>query len=195
VTTQLPQIDRALLGHEPPRPLPPTLLADLLGDRLLATPLRAYFDPVLVGCIAAALGMALLRTPVWLSWLVVVVAVLRLALLVWRFVGPALADARLLRNGIVVAAQVRRLRVGGTPGESHGGAYLDCVMPISAARSSVGSVWLASVAEAERLLLLGSVRVICLPRAPGTWRLLEGRNSEQRYEPSGWAEPEPAVDQ
>jgi hypothetical protein len=68
-------------------------------------------------------------------------------------------------------------------------------MPVSAARASVGSVWLASLAEAERLLRQGSVRVICLPRAPGTWRLLEGQGSEQRYEPepSGRAEAAPAV--
>jgi hypothetical protein len=194
VTTQLPQIDQALLGHEPPRPLPPTLLADLLGDRLLATPLRAYLDPTLVAGIVAALGLALLRTPLWLSWLVALVVALRLVLLAWRFLGPALSDAHLLRNGVVVAAQVRRLRVGGSPGEAHGGAYLDCTMPISPARTAVGSVWLASRAEAERLLAEGQVRVICLPRAPGTWRLLDGRSFEQRYETSGRPEAAPATE-
>ena len=178
------QIDAALLRHEPPRSLPPTLLADLVGDRLLAAPLRAYLDPLMLVGIAAALGLALLRTPLWLSWAVAVVVALRLASLVWHFLGPALADARLLRNGMVVDAQVRRLRVGGTPGEPHEGAYIDCAMPVSVARTSVGSVWLASTSEAENLLLQGHVRVICLPRAPGTWRLLEGR-AEQRYEPSG----------
>lgn len=187
----MPQIDRALLAHEPPRPLPPTLLADLVGDRLLATPLRAYVDWPLLGGIALALALALLRTPLWLSWALALALALRLAWLAWRFLGPALADARLLRNGVVLAAQVRRLRAAGTPGDAAGGAYLDCAMSISASRTAVGSVWLASIAEAERLVLKGQVRVICLPRAPGTWRLLEGGGSEQRYGPSG--RPEAAI--
>jgi hypothetical protein len=176
------RIDRSLLKHDPPRPLPPWLIADLLGDQLVERPWRSYLDPLLISGLCVALVLAVLRVPVLLSWSLALLLAVRLSMLAWEFLGPALADIRLLRYGLIVRAHVLRMRPNDLPNGETQGAYLDCVMPISKRRSSVGSVWLSDLEEAARLAGQGRVQVICLPRSPGTWRLLEGKSAESRYE-------------
>jgi hypothetical protein len=49
----------------------------------------------------------------------------------------------------------------------------------------VGSIWVADGIEAARLARQGRVEVICLPRTPGTWRLIEEIRSDVRYDRVG----------
>jgi hypothetical protein len=194
VTVKTPQIDIALLDSPPPRSLPPTLIADLLGDRLLERPMRSYADPLLIGAIVAALAFALLRVPVWLAWAIAGLGVLRIALLAWSILGPSLDDLWLLRYGVLVDAQVTKLRQAGTPGTTNQGAFLDCSLAISPNRSTVCSVWVADSNEAARMASQKHLLAIGLPRAPGAWRLLETRSSELRYNPVRTALP-PTIDE
>jgi hypothetical protein len=182
VTTSAQRITGPLLNHLPPRPLPPWLIADLIGDQLAERPLRAYIDPLLICGIVAAVALTLLRAPLWLSWMLALLMGVRLGMIVWEFLGRSLIDLRLLRYGVLVRALVLRSRPARTITGTVSGAYLDCVMPLAKGRTSVGSVWLSDLEEAERLAAQGRVQVICLPRAPGTWRLLEGKCAEFRYD-------------
>ena len=65
------------------------------------------------------------------------------------------------------------------------GALLDCAIPVAPRRTYVGSIWLANGAEAQRLKHQGRVEVICLPRTPGTWRVIEDVKSDIRYDRMG----------
>jgi len=192
VTTSVHRINGPLLKHVPPRPLPPWLIADLIGDQLAERPLRSYIDPLLICGMVAAIALALLSAPIILSWLLALVMGVRLGMIVWEFLGRSLIDLRLLRYGVLLRAHVLRARPARTMTGTPNGAYLDCVMPFAKGRTSVGSVWLSDSEEAERLAEQGRVQVICLPRAPGTWRLLEGKCAEFRYDLS--EENRPVID-
>ena len=167
------QIDDTLLQHAPPRSLPPWLIADLIGDKLADRPLISYFDPLLVSGVMAALALVLLHAPLWLSWLVALLMAVRLGSIVWDLLNDAWEDMRLLRHGMIVQARVLRVRQCRITSGDLCGAYLDCALPISPHRTSVGSVWFADAEEAIHLAQGGRVQALCLPRAPGTWRLLE----------------------
>ena len=65
------------------------------------------------------------------------------------------------------------------------GALLACAIPVKPARTYVGSIWLADGHEALRLMHQGQLDVICLPRAPGTWRVIEPVQSQIRYDRVG----------
>ena len=65
------------------------------------------------------------------------------------------------------------------------GALLDCAIPVAPRRTYVGSLWLANGAEALRIERQGRVEVICLPRTPGTWRVIEDVKSDIRYDRMG----------
>lgn len=182
MTSSVHRFNNVIEDHEPPRPLSASLIADLVGDQLAERPLSAYIDPLLLCGIVAAIALVLLRAPVWLSWLLVFVLGIRLVLTIWALLGRSLIDLRLLRHGMVVRAHILRVRAARTLSGNINGAYIDCVMPISRGRTSVGSAWLPDISEAERLAAQGRVEVICLPRWPGTWRLLEGKVSEASYD-------------
>lgn len=190
--TSIQRIDIPSLKHLPPRPLPPWLIADLVGDQLAQRPLRDYIDPLLICGILAAVALALLPAPIWLSWLLALLMGIRLGMIVWELLERSLVDFRLLRHGLLMRAHVLRIRLARRGPGFIDGAYLDCVVPIAKGRTSVGSVWLSDVQEAERLALQGRVQVLCLPRAPGTWRLLEGKCADFRYELS--EEDRPVID-
>jgi hypothetical protein len=93
-------------------------------------------------------------------------------------------DYRLLRHGLVVSAHVIGLRPCRSATGRPMGAYLDCAIPITRQRTSVGSVWLPDTTEAVRLSAAGRIPVICLARAPGTWRLRHSDGAHLRYEPA-----------
>lgn len=179
-------VDRELLEAAPPRPLPRFFLPNLIGEYLLERPARAYLDPFLLAGLAALVALLALRLgPTAL------LAPLLLALLALRLSGPLLRlwgrvreDYLLLRDGVVVRAHVIGVRPCRDAAGNPAGAYLDCAIPLSRRRTSVGSVWMPDAADALRISAAGQVPVICLARAPGTWRLRDGDDGSLRYEPA-----------
>ncbi|HJZ46216.1 MAG TPA: hypothetical protein VKE41_03585, partial [Roseiflexaceae bacterium] len=115
----------------------------------------------------------------------VLIIVFRLAIdarQIWRHVSDDLA---LLRNGLTIRAHVLGLRPYRTTLGAIDGALLDCAIPVAPRRTYVGSIWLADGAEALRLERQGRLEVICLPRTPGTWRVIEDVKSDIRYDRLG----------
>lgn len=164
-------IDRDLLQHSPPRRLPFFFLPNLLGEYLLARPLRSYFDlPLILGSIG--IGLLLLIGAGALAWALLLVLVLRVGCGLWRLGRAVREDYRLLRDGVVLQAYVLGMRPRHDADGKRTGAFLDCVIPITRQRATVGSVWLPDADKALRLRTADRVSVICLPRAPGSWRLL-----------------------
>ena len=101
---------------------------------------------------------------------------------------PLLCDRlglRLLRDGLTIRAHVMRLRPHRTMTGEINGALLDCVIPVAPRRTYMGSIWLSEGAEALRLSRQGRVQVLCLPRAPGTWRVIEEVKASIRYDRMG----------
>lgn len=176
-------VERDLLQGEPPRRLPLLFVPNLLGEYLLERPLISYFDPLLLGGLVAALALALLQVGPLLWLLLGAILAVRLGIAAWRIGRRVAEDRALLRYGIVIYAHILEMRPSRDSAGQIDGAYLDCAIPVGRRRTSVGSVWMPDAAEAARLGRLGRVLVICLPRAPGAWRLLEYKSSALRYEP------------
>ena len=100
----------------------------------------------------------------------------------WRVVSEEIA---LLRRGLIVKAHILKLQPHRTITGEIDGALLACAIPVKPARTYVGSIWLADGHEALRLMHQGQLDVICLPRAPGTWRVIEPVQSQIRYDRVG----------
>ena len=179
------QVDAGYLEQAPPRSLPHVVMLNLLGDYVFERPLSAFLDPVIISGIVVLVALIRLRTNN-LLWLVPALAIaLRIALGARRVWRRASDDVLLLRNGLTLRAHVLRMRpYRNVVGEIEG-ALLDCAIPIAPRRTYVGSVWLADGSEALRLVRQGRVAVICLPRIPGTWRIIEEIKSDVRYERMG----------
>jgi len=175
------QVDSALLQQRPPRPLPPLLLLNLLGEYLIEVPLKTYIDSVVIGSLVGAIALALLHVGPLLWILLGLILLTHLATAAWKLGKQIREDMVLLKYGIVVRAHVLHLRPQYNEQGQPAGALLDCAIPTRRRRTSVGSVWLANTNEATRLAKQGRVRVICLVRAPGTWRLMESTGPEFRY--------------
>jgi hypothetical protein len=155
-----------------------------VGEYLLERPLRSYFDPyVLMGFCALALLMAI-GAPALLVVALLVLLALRLSRPVWRLCRDVREDYLLLRHGVVVNAHVLGVRPCRDSAGRQAGAYLDCAIPITRKRTSVGSVWMPDAADALRVSSAGRLPVICLARAPGAWRLRDGDGPHLRYEPA-----------
>lgn len=175
------QVDPAVLQQPPPRTLPLLLLPNLLGEYLISLPLRAYFDRVIIGVLISAMLIVFLDAS-RLAWVLLgLVLLIRLGVLIWKISRHVHEDMSLLKHGVIISAHILRIRSGPTVRGKASGWYLDCAMPVGPRRMSLGSVWLADLRETHRLHQQGRVRVICLPRAPGTWRLLEGQGLEACY--------------
>jgi hypothetical protein len=175
-------LEPGTLEQPPPRRLPAFFVPNLIGEYLLERPLRAYLDPFVLVWLAGLIVLIVLEAPS-LAFLAAA------ALLAARLLGPTLRLARhvredylLLRDGLVVTAHVLGVRSTPAGAEADQGAYLDCAIPITGRRTSVGSVWLPDHAEALRLDAAGRVAVICMARAPGIWRLRDGDGPHLRYE-------------
>lgn len=175
-------VDSAYLQQPTPRSLPFGVVRHLAGSYVLSRP-QSVLDPwVVVSAVALAAlwivdvrGGALLIPVAVLVW-----RVLRGCVWLWRRVHD---DVALLRHGEVVRAHVDNLRPHrGYTGQIEG-ALLDCTIPITARRVSVGSVWFADGQEALRLAQQRSLHVLCLTHAPGTWRIIEPISSAMRYDP------------
>ena len=179
------QVDAAYLQQFPPRRLSPVVMANLLSDHVFDRPLKAFLDPLIIAGIITLLVLFALRASTTIRLVPVLLIVIRLLIStrhLWRQVSDDLA---LLRNGLTVRAHVLGLRPHRTTLGVIDGALLDCAIPVAPRRTYVGSIWLANGAEAQRLNLQGRVEVICLPRTPGTWRVIEDVKSDIRYDRMG----------
>ena len=179
------QVDATYLQQAPPRPLAPAVIANLLSDHVFERPLKAFLDPVIIAAVIALVILFALRASSAIRLVPVLLIVFRLLISardIWQRVRDDLA---LLRNGLMVRAHVLGLRPHRTTMGAINGALLDCAIPVAPRRTYVGSIWLASGAEALRLKQQGRVEVICLPRTPGTWRVIEDVKSDIRYDRVG----------
>ncbi|NNJ10721.1 hypothetical protein EKD04_010305 [Chloroflexales bacterium ZM16-3] len=178
-------VDHGLLNHTPPRRLPFFFLPNLIGEYLLERPPRFYLDPILISGIIASVMMIFLHAPA-IFWLILgTILALRVVAVCWQIYRDVREDYLLMRYGIVTSAHVMGVRTCRDAGGALSGAYVDCVIPISQRRTSVGSVWMPDASEAMRIGQVGRLSVLCLTRSPGAWRLREGDGPHLRYEPAG----------
>jgi hypothetical protein len=175
-------VEPAFLDRKPPRRLPLFFLPNLLGEYLLERPPRSYLDPWALGAFVGTVILGMLPITIWAAVLLFAFGLFRIITPSWVLVRKAVADYKLLRRGIVVSAHIMGLRLC-EEGCPKGGAYIDCVIPLSPRRSLVGSVWFPDGEEARQLAALGRVQVICLPKIPGTWRLRHIDRPGIRYTP------------
>ena len=178
-------IDADYLQQAAPRPLAPTLMLEVLGNRLFERPLSAILHPLFVTSIAALLVLLALRLPAYFIILPLALVTGRLILASYRVWRRAWADLSLLRNGLVLRAHIMKLRPNCTLSGEINGALLDCAIAVAPRRTYVGSLWIADGNEALRLLHQGRLQVICLPQTPGTWRVVEPIRSDVRYDRVG----------
>jgi hypothetical protein len=179
------QVDAAYLQQSPPRPLSPAVVANLLSDHIFDRPLKLLLDPLIIAGVIMLVVLFALRASTAIRLLPVLLIVIRLLLSarqIWRHVSDDLA---LLRNGLTIRAHVLGLRPHRTTMGTIDGALLDCAIPVAPRRTYVGSIWLANSTEALRLMRQGRVEVLCLPRTPGTWRVIEDVKSDIRYDRMG----------
>jgi hypothetical protein len=179
------QVDSAYLHQTPPRPLHFSVVLNLLNDHLFERPLKTFLDPLVIIGVVLLIVLVALRASPALRLVPMLLIVLRLAIdarVIWRRVSDDLA---LLRKGLIIRAHVLGLRPHRTTLGEIDGALLDCAIPVAPRRTYVGSIWLADGAEALRLARQGRVEVLCLPRTPGTWRVIEDVQSDIRYDRVG----------
>lgn len=167
-----------MLERPPPRRLPLFFLPNLIGEYLLERPIHSYLDLVVLICLVGAIALTALGAHPLIGMALATLAGVRLLRPCLRIYRDVREDYHLLRDGLLVTAHV----IGVRPCRQ--GAYLDCAIPITRQRTSVGSVWLPDASEALRLSAVGRLPVICLARAPGTWRLRVGNSPHLRYEPA-----------
>ncbi len=179
------QVDARYLNQAPPRSLPHVVILNLLGDHIFERPIGAFLDPLLISAILALIVLMVAHAPTFLWFVPLLVIVGRVALGGWRVWRRARDDLLLLRNGLALRAHVLRMRPHRNIAGEISGALIDCAIPVAPRRTYVGSVWLADGSEALRLVRQGRINVICLPRTPGTWRIIEEVASEVRYERMG----------
>ncbi|WP_129633514.1 hypothetical protein [Candidatus Oscillochloris fontis] len=177
-------VEHKLLDQRPPRRLPFFFLPNLLGEYLLERPLRFYLDPIMIGGLLLVVVFLFLEPAAIFWWTLGLILLLRFIAIGWVIYRGVREDYLLMRFGVVTQAHVMGMRFGRDASGELSGAYLDCVIPIGPRRTSVGSVWMPDTNEAQRIATIGNLRVICLQRAPGTWRLREGDGPHLRYEPN-----------
>jgi len=179
------QVDAAYLQQPPPRPLTPAVIVNLLSDHVFERPLKAFLDPLIIASIITLLILFALRASTAIRLAPVLIIVIKLLIDAWQLWRHVSDDLALLRNGLTIRAHVLGLRPHRTTMGSIDGALLDCAIPVAPRRTYVGSIWLANGAEALRLERQGRIEVICLPRTPGTWRVIEEVKSDIRYDRMG----------
>ena len=179
------QVDATYLEQAPPRPIPPGVVLNLLSDHIFERPLRSWLNPLLLTGVVVLIVLFVLRASPVLRLLpsaLIIGWMLIEARQIWR---QTQEDMALLRDGLMIRAHVLRLRPHCATSGAIEGAMLDCAIPIAPRRTYVGSIWLSNGAEATRLASQGRVEVICLPRTPGTWRVIEDVKSDIRYDHMG----------
>lgn len=179
------RVNPTYFDQPPPRAFPYSALADMLEDHLISPALRYLLDPILLTGTVVLIVLGIVKAPPLLLYLALVVILLRLLVglrHVWRRIRDEVA---LLRHGLTIRAHILRLRPHRTLLGEIDGAMLDCAIAVAPRRTYIGSIWVSDGAEALRLSREGRLEVICLPRTPGTWRVIERLHSEIRYERMG----------
>jgi hypothetical protein len=177
-------IEAKLLDDLPPRRLPAFFLPNLIGEYLIERPLRSYFDPLVLGGVVGAIVMLIIDAPEWLWVALISLMVIRIAGGAWWMFRDVYEDYLLLRYGVVMQAHIMGVRTSRNAQGGVTGAFVDCAIPITRRRTSVGSVWFPDANAAMNLSKQGRISVICLQKAPGAWRLREGDGPHLRYEPT-----------
>jgi hypothetical protein len=179
------QVDADYLEQPPPRPLPPVVALNLLGDYIFDRPSSTFLDPLLLISVVTLVGMITLHAHRLLWFAPLLLIMVRISIRAYRIARRIWDDLLLLRKGLRLRAHVLHMRPHrNTMGEIDG-ALLDCAIVVAPRRTYVGSIWIADGIEAARLARQGRVEVICLPRTPGTWRLIEEIRSDVRYDRVG----------
>ncbi|HEU5086985.1 MAG TPA: hypothetical protein VFT99_06050 [Roseiflexaceae bacterium] len=190
-----PIIERVSPGYfdQPvPRPFPYEALPNLIIDHLLRPGLRRLLSPVLVlGVVLVALATFFHAPAVLLfaAYMLVAWELLRGINRAFRRIRDELA---LIRYGLAIRAHILGLRPHRTVLGELDGAKLDCAIPVAPRRTYIGSIWLSDGTEAVALMRTGYLQVICLPRTPGAWRVIEDVRSDIRYERTGPIQRVPA---
>jgi hypothetical protein len=179
------QVDAAYLEQAPPRPLQPMVILNLFNDHIFDRPLQTFLDPVLIASVIVLILLFVMRSSTVLRLAPLLLIIFRLIINARRIWRLASEDLALLRDGLTIRAHVLRLRPHRTTMGDIDGALLDCAIPVAPRRTYVGSIWLSDSAEALRLARAGRVDVLCLPRTPGTWRVIEDVKSNIRYDRIG----------
>lgn len=176
-------VEPTLLECSPPRRLPAFFLLNLIGEYLIARPLHSYLDPVIIAGLIASITMLILRVGPLLWIALILILIVRIGGSVMSIYHNVREDFMLLKHGLKVNAHVLGVRPCRDAAGNLAGAYVDCVIPLSRKRTSVGSVWMPDAAAAQKVGQSERLAVLCLAHAPGTWRLCEGNRSQLRYEP------------
>ena len=178
-------VDDAFLQQNTPRPISPMLLGGMFFNHVFERPSRTILHPLFVVNLAALIATLVLRLPLFVLALPLGVIVGMLVLGGFRVGRRVWNNLRLLRHGLILRAHIRKLRPNRTLMGEIDGAVLDCAIVVAPRRTYIGSIWIADGNEALRLLHQGRLQVLCLPQAPGTWRVIEPVRSELSYERVG----------
>jgi hypothetical protein len=179
------------LELEPPRPFPSDALPDLAIDHLVRPALRQLLNP-LTGIAMVVLVLVVIFQP---RWYLLLPIILLIGVRAWpgtlRVIQQMSDEISLLRYGLIVRAHVLRIRPHRTILGEIDGAHLDCAIAVAPRRTYIGSVWLSDGAEAVQIARNGRVLVLCLPRTPGSWRVVEALQSDIQYDRMGPMQPIP----
>lgn len=179
------QVDAAYLEQPPPRQVPIGVMLNLLSDHTFERPLRVLLSPLLLTGVIGLICLFALRASPLLRLVPLALIIVWLAGEAHQIWRSTRAELVLLRHGLAIRAHVLRKRLYRATDGSINGAMLDCAIPVGPRRTYVGSVWLADAAEASQLESQGRVEVLCLPRTPGTWRMIASGRSSLRYDRMG----------
>jgi hypothetical protein len=179
------QVHADYLEQSPPRPLRLVVVLNLIGDYIFERPSSAFLDPIFLVSAVALGGMISLQMNRLLWFLPLLLILWRVSVGAYRVARRTWDDLLLLRKGLRLRAHVLRMRPHRNMMGEIDGALLDCAIVVAPRRTYVGSIWIADGIEAARLARQGRVEVICLPRTPGTWRLIEEIRSDVRYDRVG----------
>lgn len=177
-------VDAAYLEQSPPRALPPSAVFSLTRSHMLRRR-YAILDPRIILGVALFVALWLLGAPAFVLLVPVLIMLWQVGRGVYWLTRHVRDDVALLRKGQIITAEVQKLRPHRALNGNIEGALIDCVIAVAPRRTYIGSVWLADGQEALRLAQQGRVEVLCLPRAPGTWRIIEKPASAVLYERVG----------
>lgn len=168
------KVNRTLLKTDPPRTLPVPLVLSLVWFSLRKHPFGfPYLLPLLIGGLMAVglLKWSHAGQATWNMMLMLLTSAFGVA--VWRIRQQFRTDMDVLVHGRVVSAQVIQVRPDVNEHGQRQGTFIDLLIPVESQRISAGSFWIPDESESARLKDRTHILVICLPRVPGTWYLLE----------------------
>jgi hypothetical protein len=175
-------VETEYLALPAPRPFPLAALPGVVAACLLERRLRALLDPLLLAALAALLLLGFLGA----HWLLLALPAAVIGARLWRelrwLAGRLRDELALLRYGLLVPAHILKHRPYRDAMGEIDGVMLYCEILVAPRRTYFGSVWLSDAGEALKLVKSGRAEVLCLPHAPGTWRIAEPLHSRMRYD-------------